>query len=87
MNLMLSNPYRLPNVTNDTCPCVDDYKSRPLLWTLGIVGPLFSSQTTHINKLLSPRRCPMISYGATSPELTNTEKYPDLFRTILTDDI
>lgn len=64
---------------NNNCPCVskDEYFDR----ILGIVGPSISSKCAHVNKILSYKRLPMVSYGSTSPEL-----YPDLYRTILPDE-
>ena len=84
MSLMLSDPneelINNRSFHHKSCPCV--YKKKPLNNILGVVGPSLSSKTAHINKLLSYQRLPMVSYGSTSPELSDNEKYPYLFRTI-----
>lgn len=83
MSLMLSSTDELNNqsLMEDSCHCL--YKERHHI--LGIVGPSISSKTAHVNKILGYHRLPMVSYGSTSPELSDSEKYPLLFRTILPD--
>ena len=85
LDFMVDDPYhnnRNSLSSSNTCSCSTN---NPLQHTLGIVGPAISSKCSHVNKLLSYYRLPMISYASTSPQLSDAAEYPALFRTILPD--
>ena len=53
---------------------------------LGFVGPAESSNSIYVHELASYfGKIPIISYGATSLELNDTELYPNFFRTVPSD--
>ena len=64
------------------CQCAN-YSTSDLV--IGAVGPPFSSSAKYISSLLSVFNIPVVSYTATSVELSNKERYPNFFRTILPD--
>ena len=86
LSIALSDhPFEEYHVNNQPiCPC-ENQSDEGMKRTLGVVGPSISSKCAHVNKLLAYNRLPMVSYGSTSSELSNTENYPQLYRTILSD--
>ena len=52
---------------------------------MGIVGPVYSGNSIRVNDLVNLFFVPMISYASTSPDLSNSDRYPLFFRTIPSD--
>lgn len=52
---------------------------------VGVVGPFSSSVSIRATRLLQLFRLPMISYGSTSPQLSNMDIYPYFLRTLPSD--
>ncbi|XP_074641006.1 uncharacterized protein LOC141898800 [Tubulanus polymorphus] len=53
---------------------------------VGYVGDLTSLETEHAAKVLTKLKIPLVSYGATSLELSDRKKYPYFLRTVPADD-
>ena len=52
---------------------------------MGIVGPVYSGNSIRVNDFVNLFFVPMISYASTSPDLSNSDRYPLFFRTIPSD--
>ena len=84
LDIVLQSAKRYNSVVGEgECLCLP--KNLPLYYTLGIVGPAYSSNSIYVNKLLSFESLPMISYASTSEELSNSTIYPYFYRTIPAD--
>ena len=72
----------MQNIFSANCSCKKglDYKQ-------GIIGPATSARSVIMGNILSSSNIFMISYFATSDELSNTERYPNFLRTIPSDSV
>ena len=68
--------FGLPNAV---CPCLNKSKN---LQVLGLIGPAESPNAIYFQQLASTLNFPIISYSATSSELSNKSKYKNFFRTV-----
>ncbi|XP_047126236.1 metabotropic glutamate receptor 1 [Hydra vulgaris] len=68
-------------VLNQQGSCLNSILNR----TLGLVGPTDSTNSINVHRLTSFTNIAIVSYSATSTELSNKELYPNFFRTMPTD--
>jgi len=80
VEILLNNKFKFKQV-NGTCACVP--RNPALYKTIGIVGPQSSPNAVHLNYFLSIENIPLVSYAATSTDLSFTENF---YRTIPSDD-
>ena len=52
---------------------------------VGVAGAACSSASMAANAVLAPLGIPMVSYASTSPDLSNSETYPNFFRVVPSD--
>ena len=64
-----------------TCASMAGGQGRPV----GVVGPFSSSVSIRVTRLLQLFNIPMISFGSTSPQLSNKATYPYFLRTLPSD--
>ena len=70
----------MQNIFSVNCSC-----KRGLDYRQGIIGPATSARSVIMSNILSSSNILMISYFATSDELSNKERYPNFLRTIPSD--